>query len=158
MVEMDWLVRRPVAVVSAAFVVGAISETLAPEKSFVPVALFLFSLLALICAFFPSHPFALLSNPFRFRDRLFGHTVEIATNSSKPQPTFQRRHRLFTFTNRQRLSGDSAGRGRFRDVDFQFRQANKMANWGCGAGGKVLGKSVKSASPQVPTHLLGRKG
>ena len=52
MVEMDWLVRRPVAVVSAAFVVGAISETLAPEKSFVPVALFLFSLLALICAFF----------------------------------------------------------------------------------------------------------
>ena len=49
---MDWLERRPLAVISAAFVAGALAEAALPEKPFIVVASCLLGVLSLICAAF----------------------------------------------------------------------------------------------------------
>jgi len=49
---MDWLERRPLAVISAAFVVGALAEAALPEKPSTVVASCLLGVFSLICAVF----------------------------------------------------------------------------------------------------------
>lgn len=49
---MDWLVRRPVAVIGGAFVMGASVEAMLPEKPIVIVASSLLSALSFLCALF----------------------------------------------------------------------------------------------------------
>jgi len=49
---MDWLERRPLAVVSAAFVAGALIEAVLPEKPFITAASFLLGVFSLVCAAF----------------------------------------------------------------------------------------------------------
>jgi uncharacterized membrane protein YccC len=50
--KMDWLERRPLAVVSAAFVAGALIEAVLPEKPFIAAASFLLGVFSLVCAAF----------------------------------------------------------------------------------------------------------
>jgi ComEC/Rec2-related protein len=49
---MDWLERRPLAVISASFVVGALAEAALPEKPFTDVASLLLGVFSLVCAAF----------------------------------------------------------------------------------------------------------
>ncbi|MCS7193133.1 MAG: ComEC/Rec2 family competence protein [Armatimonadetes bacterium] len=49
--EMDWLVKRPLAVVSAAFVAGGLAEAGLPEENFVLVAAFVLLVFSLLLAF-----------------------------------------------------------------------------------------------------------
>ncbi|MCS7265597.1 MAG: competence protein ComEC family protein [Armatimonadetes bacterium] len=49
--DTDWLVKRPLAVVSAAFVAGALAEAGLPEENFVLVAAFVLLVFSLLLAF-----------------------------------------------------------------------------------------------------------